>query len=166
MDLNGSPQEFKSLLDKALNRNRSVGTVNALLRRSTSPSQSNPNNSNVYVIFGNRDPKTTNNRLSIVRLTSNGKGGLKIGKPHFVTGQVQAALPSMAIAKNSKGTIGILYVVYDGLDKKTGFPTYTANLAISDNHGLTFTPINWRSFSHPPRTMVINDSVSWVTMSN
>jgi hypothetical protein len=45
----------------------------------------------------------------------------------------------MAIAKNSKGTIGILYIVYNGLDQKKGFPTYTANLAISDNHGLTFT---------------------------
>jgi hypothetical protein len=92
-----------------------------------------------------------NNRLSIVRLTSNGKGGLKIGKPHFVTGQVQAALPSMAIAKNSKGTIGILYIVYNGLDKKTGFPTYTANLAISDNHGLTFTTHPLEKFLSPAK---------------
>jgi hypothetical protein len=60
-----------------------------------------PNNSDVYIVFGNRDAKTLNNRLSIVRLTSDGKGGLKIGTPHFVTGQVQAALPSLAVANNS-----------------------------------------------------------------
>jgi hypothetical protein len=57
----------------------------------------------------------------------------------------------MAIAKNSKGTIGILYIVYNGLDKKTGFPTYTANLAISDNHGLTFTTQTLEKFLSPAK---------------
>ena len=125
-----------------------------------------PNNSDVYVVFGNRDPKTTNNRLSIVRLTSNGKGGLKIGKPHFVTGQVQAALPSMAIAKNSKGTIGILYVVYNGLDRKPGFRPTPQTWRSATTTASRSQPIHWRSFSHPPRTMVINGSVYWVTTSN
>src|SRR5208282_5912778 len=126
------------------------GTVNALLG-GVNHIAVDPNNGDVYVVFGNRDPNTTMNRLSIVRLTSDGKGGLKIGKPHFVTGQVQAALPSMAIAKNSKGTIGILYIVYDGLDQKTGFPTYTANLAISDNHGVSFTTHKLEKFLSPAK---------------
>jgi hypothetical protein len=66
-------------------------------------------------------------------------------------GVAQPTDPSRAIAKNSKGTIGILYIVYNGLDKKTGFPTYTANLAISDNHGLTFTTQKLEKFLSPAK---------------
>jgi hypothetical protein len=148
--LNGSSTGIQVASGQSTQPQPKFGTVNALLG-GVNHVAVDPNNSDVYVVFGNRDPKTTNNRLSIVRLTSNGKGGLKIGMPHFVTGQVQAALPSMAIAKNSKGTIGILYVVYNGLDQKTGFPTYTANLAISDNHGLTFTTHQLEKFLSPAK---------------
>jgi hypothetical protein len=148
--LNGSCTGIQIATGQSTQPQPKFGTVNALLG-GVNYVAVDPNNSDVYVVFGNRDPKTANNRLSIVRLTSNGKGGLKIGKLHFVTGQVQAALPSMAIAKNSKGTIGILYIVYNGLDKKTGFPTYTANLAISDNHGLTFTTHPLEKFLSPAK---------------
>lgn len=148
--LNGSSTGIQVATGQSTQPQPKFGTVNALLG-GVNHVAVDPNNSDVYVVFGNRDPKTANNRLSMVRLTSNGKGGLKIGRLHFVTGQVQAALPSMAIAKNSKGTIGILYIVYNGLDKKTGFPTYTANLAISDNHGLTFTTHPLEKFLSPAK---------------
>ena len=148
--LNGSSTGIQVASGQSTQPQPKFGTVNALLG-GVNHIAVDPNNQDVYVVFGNRDPNTTMNRLSIVRLTSDGKGGLKIGKPHFVTGQVQAALPSMAIAKNSKGTIGILYVVYNGLDQKTGFPTYTANLAISDNHGVSFTTHKLEKFLSPAK---------------
>jgi hypothetical protein len=124
------------------------GTVNALLG-GVDHVTVDPGNSDVYVVFGNRDPKTLNNRLSLVRLTSNGHGGLKIGTPHFVTGQVQAALPSVAVAKNSNGTVGVLYMVFNGIDSKTHFPTYTAMLATSEDHGVTFTQHKLEKFLSP-----------------
>jgi len=160
--LNGSSTGIRVASGQSTQPQPKFGTVNALLG-GVNHVAADPNNSDVYVVFGNRDRKTTMNRLSIVRLTSDGKGGLKIGTPHFVTGQVQAALPSMAIAKNSKGTIGILYIVYDGLDQKTGFPTYTANLATSDNHGVSFTTHKLEKFLSPakddgdPRQRVLGD---------
>ncbi len=87
----------------------------------------------------------------MVRLTPNAKGQLKIGKPHFVTGQVQAALPSIAVAKNSNGTVGILYIVFNGIDKKTNLPSFTANLATSDDHGVTFKTQKLEKFLSPSR---------------
>ena len=57
-----------------------------------------PTNSDVYYVYGNRDSGTNNNRIAIRRLTDNGGGGLNIGAEVFVTGQVQAALPSVAVA--------------------------------------------------------------------
>jgi hypothetical protein len=148
--LNGSSTGIQVASGQSTQPQPKFGTANALLG-GVDHVAVDPNNSDVYVVFGNRDAKTANNRMSIVRLTSDGKGGLKIGTPHFVTGQVQAALPSMAIAKNTKGTIGILYVVFNGLDKKTGFPTYTAILAISDDHGLTFASNMLEKFLSPAK---------------
>ncbi len=72
----------------------------------------------------------------------------------------------MAIAKNSKGTIGILYVVYNGVDQKTGFPTYAAKLAISDDRGVTFTTHQLEKFLSPSKDDGFNVSVSSGTMSN
>jgi len=148
--LNGSSTGVQVASGQSTQPQPKFGTVNALLG-GVDHVAVDPNNSDVYVVFGNRDPSTTNNRLSIVRLTSDGKGGLKIGRPHFVTGQVQAALPSMAIAKNSKGSIGILYIVFNGLDQKTGFPTYTAKLAISGDHGVTFKTKKLERFLSPAK---------------
>jgi len=79
------------------------------------------------------------NRLSIGHLTDNGSGGLKWVNNFFVVGQAETALPSVAIAKNSKGTIGVLYTNYDGIDSKTKLPQFSAFLAISDDHGKSFT---------------------------
>jgi len=110
------------------------GTVNALLG-GVDHAAVDPSNGDVYYVFGNRDSGTGNNRLSIIRLTDNGSGGLTIGAPHFVTGQVQAALPSVAVTPN--GTIGVLYTTADGTGM-SGFPVFTAHLALSTDQGATF----------------------------
>jgi hypothetical protein len=45
----------------------------------------------------------------------------------FVTDQVQAAIPSVAVTTNS--TVGVFYYTFDGFSG--GFPVFTAHLAIS-----------------------------------
>lgn len=114
------------------------GTVNALLG-GIDHLAVDPNNGDVYVVYGNKDTSTGIDRLSIMRLTSDGSGGLKFVSTHYVVGQAETALPSVAIAQNSKGTIGVLYTNYDGIDTLTGLPQFSAFLAISDDHGKSFT---------------------------
>jgi hypothetical protein len=114
------------------------GTVNALLGGILHVAV-DPNNGDVYVVYGNKDISTGIDRLSIAHLTSDGSGGLKWVDSHFVVGQAETALPSVAIANNSKGTIGVLYTNYDGIDSKSGLPQFSAFLAISNDHGKSFT---------------------------
>jgi hypothetical protein len=110
------------------------GTVNALLG-GVDHAAVNPNNGDVYYVYGNRDGGTGNNRLAIRRLTDNGMGGLMIGGEVFITGQVQAALPSVAVAAN--GTIGVLYTQYDGMSGG-GIPMFSAHFVVSTDNGATF----------------------------
>ena len=109
------------------------GTVNALLG-GVDHAAVDPTNGDVYYVYGNRDIGTGNNRLSIKRLTANGTGGLTIGPAAFVTGQVQAAIPSVAVTSN--GVVGVFFYTFDGI--VSGFPQFTAHLATSIDHGLTF----------------------------
>jgi hypothetical protein len=68
------------------------------------------------------------------------------GTPHAVTGQVQAALPSIAIT--SAGRIGVLYDTFDGFDGN-GFPTFTGHVAQSADQGTTFSDTQLLSFTSP-----------------
>ena len=120
------------------------GAVNALLG-GIDHAAVDPNNGDVYYVYGTRDGGTGNNRLSIVRLTDNGAGGLNLGAAHFVTGQVQAALPSVAVASN--GVVGVLYTTFDG--PSGGFPQFTAHLAMSEDHGVTFSDFVLKQFLSP-----------------
>jgi len=61
---------------------------------------------------------------------------MTIGSENFVTGQVQAALPSVAVTQD--GTVGVLYDSFDGLSSG-GVPIFTAHLATSTDKGVTFT---------------------------
>lgn len=169
--LNGSPMGVQVATGQSTQPTPKFGTVNALLG-GVNHVAVDPNNSDVYVVFGNRDPNTLNNRLSIVRLTSDGQGGLTVGTPHFVTSQVQAALPSVAIARNSTGTIGVLYIVYNGLDQSSGFPMFTAMGAASNNHGETFTQFQLEKFLSPvkdngdPRQRILGDYLQLKAVGN
>ena len=120
------------------------GTVNALLG-GVDHAAVDPNNGDVYYVYGDRDNGTGNNRLSIRRLTDNGGGGLTVGAANFVTGQVQAALPSVAVTSN--GDVGVLYTQYDGVSG--GFPSFSAHIAISEDHGVTFTDFVLENFLSP-----------------
>ena len=109
------------------------GTVNALLG-GVDHAAVDPTNGDVYYVYGNRDSGTNNNRLAIRRIQDNGGGGVTVGPENFVTGQVEAAIPSVAVASN--GTVGVFYYTFDGLSG--GIPTFTAHLAQSSDQGVTF----------------------------
>jgi hypothetical protein len=105
-----------------------------------------PQTGDVVYVYGNRDANTGNNRLAMRRLTDDGAGGLAIGPEIFITGQVQAAIPSVAVT--DKGTIGIFYYTCDGTSL-TGFPIFTAHLAVSTDQGATFSGVVLETFLFP-----------------
>jgi hypothetical protein len=132
--VNGSPTGIVVANADTTQASPKFGTVNALLGGIDHVTV-DASNGDVYYVYGTRDAVTFNNRLSIIRLTDDGMGGLTIGTPHFVTGQVQAALPSVAVT--SDGTVGVLYTTFDGFSG--GFPQFTAHFATSADQGTSFT---------------------------
>ncbi|MGC2628074.1 MAG: hypothetical protein WA269_14685 [Candidatus Udaeobacter sp.] len=109
------------------------GTVNALLG-GVDHATVDPNNGDVYYVYGNRDGGTGNDRLAIRRIQDNGGGGVTVGPENFVTGQVEAAIPSVAVLSN--GTVGVFYYTFDGLSG--GIPSFSAHLSQSSDQGVTF----------------------------
>jgi hypothetical protein len=109
------------------------GTVNALLG-GVDHAAVNTNNGDVYYVYGNRDAGTGNDRLAIRRIFDNGGGGVTVGPENFVTGQVEAAIPSVAVLSN--GTVGVFYYTFDGFS--SDFPIFSAHLAQSSDQGVTF----------------------------
>lgn len=112
------------------------GTVNALLG-GVLHAAVHAQTGDLYYVYGHRDPTTGNNRLAIRRITTDGAGDLVIGPESFVTGQVNAALPSVAVTPN--GEVGVFHYTFDGFDAASGFPVFTAHVAISSDRGATFT---------------------------
>jgi hypothetical protein len=98
-----------------------------------------PKDGAVYVVYGAFDDEVDRDQLKIVRVTSDG-GNVKIGIPVLVSpARRQAALPAVAVTEN--GTVGVLYDIADGLvedDPDHLFPTFSAHLAVSRDHGQTF----------------------------
>ena len=120
------------------------GTVNALLGGSEAIAV-DPGNGDLYYAFHARDGATGNNRLSVSRLTADGAGGLMVAQTTFLTGQVQAALPSVAVAQN--GAVGVLYDVYNGI--VSGFPQFATHFATSADHGATWNDQTLVTFLSP-----------------
>lgn len=157
--LNGSSTGIAFVQADSNQPSPKFGTVNALLGGVDSVNV-DPTTGDVYIVYGIKDANTGNNRLAIVRLVSNGTGGLKVSSNNFMTGQVTAALPSVAVADN--GTIGVLYDTFDGFNG-SGFPVFSAHLAQSTNHGVGFSDVTLQTFTSPakdngdPRQRVLGD---------
>jgi len=143
------------------------GTVNALLG-GVDHAAVDPNTGDVYYVYGNRDAGTGNNRLAIRRIFDNGGGGVTVGPENFVTGQVQAAIPSVAVLSN--GTVGVFYYTFDGFS--SGFPIFSAHLALSSNQGVTFSNQVLETFlssamdNGNPRQRVLGDYMQMKAVSN
>jgi hypothetical protein len=110
------------------------GTVNALLG-GVDHAAVDPHNGDVYYVYGNRDAGTGNDRLAIRQIQDDGGGGVSVGPENFVTGQVETAIPSVAVGSN--GTVGVFYYTFDGFSQDN-FPIFSAHLAQSSDHGVTF----------------------------
>jgi hypothetical protein len=123
----------------------------------------------LFYVYGNRDPATGNNRLALRRIVDDGTGGVRVGAEHFVTGQVQAALPSVAVAKN--GTAGIFYYTCDGFSI-SGFPVFTAHFTLTTDLGATFTDLGLLTFlsvardNGDPRQRVLGDYMQTKALDN
>jgi hypothetical protein len=78
---------------------------------------------------------TGNDRLAMRRIQDDGGGGVTVGPEHFVTGQVEAAIPSVAVT--SDGTVGVFYYTFDGFSQDN-LPIFSAHLAQSSDQGVTF----------------------------
>ena len=143
-------------------------TVNALLG-GVDHASVDPQTGDVVYVYGNRDPTTGNNRLALRRLTDDGTGGLAIGPEIFISGQVQAAIPSVGIT--DKGAIGVFYYTCDGTSS-AGFSIFTAHFAISTDQGVTFTGLNLETFLSPatdngdPRQRVLGDYMQVKALEN
>jgi hypothetical protein len=110
------------------------GTVNALLG-GVDHAAVDPNDGDVYYVYGSRDTGTGNDRLAIRRIQDDGGGGVTVGPEHFVTGQVEAAIPSVAVARD--GTVGVFFYTFDGMSPDN-IPIFSARLAQSTDQGVTF----------------------------
>ncbi|MFC3573659.1 Ig-like domain repeat protein [Streptomyces yaanensis] len=103
-----------------------------------------PSNGDVYVVYG--ETAGGNNQLKILRLTSDGAGGLSVGTAYDVSTSTNIGLPSVAVL--SDGTVGVLYDSYEGTTPD-GFPIVAAHLARSTDQGVTFSDTVLEQFATP-----------------
>jgi hypothetical protein len=133
------------------------GTVNDL-RGGVLHAAADPGTGDLYYVYGNRDSGTKNNRLAIRRITfDNLTTNAIVGAEVFVTGQVQAALPSVAVT--SDGTVGVLYDTFDGFTAD-GFPIFTAHLSVSTDQATTFSDFVLETFLSPQKDSCTNSPVN------
>jgi hypothetical protein len=159
--LNGSATGI-TVVTSPTNFGGKFGTVNALLG-GVDHAAVDPVTGYVYVVHGAFDSGTTNNRLAIKRLQYNGTGTLNVASSAFVTGQVQAALPSVAVTDNE--TVGVLYTTFDGFSSVQDpsnpgnfFPIFSAHFASSTDLGVTFTDTILKTFLSPATSTNPSDS--------
>lgn len=144
------------------------GTVNALLG-GVDHAGVDPITGDLYYVYGNRNPVTGNDRLAMRRVVSDGSGGVIVGPESFVTGEVEAALPQVAVTDN--GTLGVFYYTFDGFSSDD-YPIFTAWLALSTDKGDNFTTYRLVTFLSPEqdsgasRQRVLGDYQQMKTVGN
>lgn len=144
--LNGSSSGWQVANADSDQPTAKFGSTNALLG-GVDALAVDSNTGEVYVAYGNRDAGTNNNRISVARLQDDGSGNMIVANTSFLTGQVQAALPSLAVANN--GTIGALYDTFDGFTPSTSLPIFSAHFAQSTDHGATWNDRVLETFTDP-----------------
>jgi hypothetical protein len=140
----GWPDDPNQPATACRNHVEKFGTVNALLGGSEAVAV-DPADGEVYFVYHRRNAATGNNRLEVARLTPDGAGDMLVTARTFATGEVQAALPSLAIAAN--GTLGLLYDTYNGV--VSGFPQFSTIFAQSTDHGVTWSSETLVTFLSP-----------------
>jgi hypothetical protein len=165
--LNGNPTGIVVANADSVQPTPKFGTVNALLG-GVDHITVDPTNGDVYAVYGSRDG-AGNNRLAIRRLVSDGAANLVIGPEYFVAdAPVQAAIPSVAVASN--GTVGVLYMTFDGFSSVPDvttptltLPIFSGRLALSYDKGQTWEHQLLNTFLSPtvdntnPRQRILGD---------
>lgn len=147
--LNGSPTGIVVANGDSNQPTPKFCTVNALLG-GVDHAAVDQKTADLYYVYGSRDSATGNNRLAIRRLTDDGSGGLTVGPEYFVTGQVQAAIPQVAVRND--GTLGVFYYTCDDDGTSTGsFPKLSAHFSTSQDQGLTWTDVTLLTFLSPAK---------------
>ncbi|MFI6151803.1 Ig-like domain repeat protein [Kitasatospora sp. NPDC051170] len=123
------------------NQGFKFGGVNALIG-GVHHAAVDPTGGDVFVAYG-VDVSGTN-QIRLRRLTDNGANSLNVGAEVNVSTSTNAALPSVAVLDD--GTVGVLYLTSDG-NNANGFPTFTAHLARSTDHGATFDDTALQSYT-------------------
>src|SRR5579884_247794 len=142
--LNGSSSGIVVATANSTQPTPKFGTVNALLG-GIDHGAVDPSTGDLYYVYGNEDA-SGNNRLAIRRISDNGSGGVTVGSENFVvSGTVDAAIPSVAVTRH--GAIGVFYYTYNGM--VSGFPQFTAWLAVSKDNGVTFSAQPLETFLSP-----------------
>jgi hypothetical protein len=154
--LNGSSSGIE--VDEAFSAQPAkMGGVNALLG-GIDQLATDPGDGRVYLVYGVLDKASGNFGLAISRLFYNLTGNLTPGPRVFVTedpaapgANVHAALPAVAVAANH--TVGVLWTNYEGTDLTTGFPAFTARIAVADGNAasLSFTEYTILRFLSPAK---------------
>ena len=118
------------------------GTVNALLG-GVLHAAVDPTTGDLYYAYGNRDGVTGNDRLAVRRITFDGSGNPVVGGEVFINGQVESAIPSVAVA--SDGTVGVFYYTFDGFSSDA-FPIFSAHVTFSRDQGATWVNKKMQTF--------------------
>ena len=118
--LNGNPNGIVIANADSTQPTPKFGTVNALLG-GVLHAAVDEQTGDVYYVYGHRDPATGNDRVAVRRIQLSSDNAVVVGPEYFVSGQVEAALPSVAVAAD--GAVGVLYDTFDGFSS-AGFPIF------------------------------------------
>jgi len=164
--LNGSATGIVVATASSTQPQPKFGTVNALLG-GVLHGAVDPGTGDLFYVYGNRDASGFN-RLAIRRVFDNGAGGVTVGSESFVVSGVQAAIPSVAVTDD--GVVGVFYYTYNGV--VSGFPQFSAWLAVSTDQGATFNSQLLLTFLSPAvdnadvRQRVLGDYVQMKAVDN
>jgi hypothetical protein len=144
--LNGSSTGILVAKTRSYQPYPKFGTVNTLLG-GIDHAAVDPSTGDVYVVYGYGDTAVPGaNNLAIRRVVDNGAGGVTVGAQNIITAApANCAIPSVAVTNH--GTIGVFYYCYNGI--VSGFPQFTASLAVSTNQGTSFSFTPLKTFLSP-----------------
>jgi hypothetical protein len=147
--LNGSATGIAVASATSLQPTPKFGTVNALLG-GIDHAAVDPSSGDLYYVYGYGlvGNKTVNNNLAIRRVFDDGSGGVNVGPQSIITSAPGGcAIPSVAVT--SHGAVGVFYYCFDGVHAVSGFPQFTAWLAVSTDQGTSFNYSSLVTFLSP-----------------
>ena len=154
-ELNGSPEGIVVAKADSTQPLPKFCTVNATLG-GADQAVVDPQTGDVFYVYGKRYPETGNTRLAVRRLSDDKHGGLAIEREVFVTGQVQATIPAVAITSND--TLGVFYYVCDGTRRSPDFRSSRLISASAQTKAIVSSTTRLQLSCRRPRTTATQDN--------